>query len=105
MDVVTLGQAGPGVSRAGLGLMGMGHSELLLAEALRRVRLDEVFIQAKFGVQPVSAGQAVAVTALPGGPGRLRPPAVDCGRTGRSGRSHPAPSTRRRPGPCRTPAR
>jgi aryl-alcohol dehydrogenase-like predicted oxidoreductase len=75
MDAVTLGQAGPGVSRAGLGLMGMsgvygpadraesiatihaaldagitlldtgdfygmGHSELLLAEALRGVRRD-----------------------------------------------------------------
>jgi aryl-alcohol dehydrogenase-like predicted oxidoreductase len=86
MDAVTLGQAGPEVSRAGLGLMamsgvygpadraesiatiraaldagvtlldtgdfyGMGHSELLLAEALRGVRRDNAFIQVKFGAQ------------------------------------------------------
>jgi aryl-alcohol dehydrogenase-like predicted oxidoreductase len=84
MDVVTLGPAGPGISRVGLGFMGMsgvygpadgaesiatirpapdarmtlpdagdfygmGHNELLLAEALRGVRRDHVFIQLRFG--------------------------------------------------------
>ena len=83
MDTVTLGQGGPPVSRAGLGLTGMsgiygpadraesiatiraaldagitlldtgdfygmGHNELLPAQALRGVRRDSVFIQVKF---------------------------------------------------------
>ncbi len=101
MDAVTLGQAGPEVSRAGLGLMGMsgtygpadraesiatiraaldagitlldtgdfygmGHSELLLAEALRGVRRDSVFIQVKFGAQRDPAGAFVGYDTSPG---------------------------------------
>jgi aryl-alcohol dehydrogenase-like predicted oxidoreductase len=100
MDVVTLGQAGPGVSRAGLGLMGMsgvygpadraesiatihaaldagitlldtgdfygmGHNELLLAEALRGVRRDTVFIQLKFGAQRDPGGAFLGNDARP----------------------------------------
>jgi hypothetical protein len=45
------------------------------------------------------------VTALPGGRGRLRPPAAGCGRRGRSGRSRPPPSTRRVEGSVSRPAR
>ena len=102
MDAVTLGQAGPEVSRAGLGLMGMsgvygpadraesiatihaaldagitlldtgdfygmGHSELLLAEALRGVRRDQVFIQVKFGAQREPGGGFVGYNASPAG--------------------------------------
>jgi aryl-alcohol dehydrogenase-like predicted oxidoreductase len=100
MDAVTLGQAGPEVSRAGLGLMGMsgvygpadraesiatihaaldagitlldtgdfygmGHSELLLAEALRGVRRDNVFIQVKFGAQRDPRGAFLGYDASP----------------------------------------
>ena len=100
MDAVTLGQAGPEVSRAGLGLMGMsgvygpadraesiatihaaldagitlldtgdfygmGHSELLLAEALRGVRRDNVFIQVKFGAQRDPRGRSSDMTPAP----------------------------------------
>ena len=100
MDVVTLGQAGPEVSRAGLGLMGMsgvygpadraesiatihaaldagitlldtgdfygmGHNELLLAEALRGVRRDTVFIQLKFGAQRDPGGAFLGYDASP----------------------------------------
>ena len=100
MDAVTLGRAGPGVSRAGLGLMGMsgvygpagraesiatihaaldagitlldtgdfygmGHSELLLAEALRVVRRDHVFIQVKFGAQRDPGGGFIGYNASP----------------------------------------
>jgi aryl-alcohol dehydrogenase-like predicted oxidoreductase len=100
MDVVTLGQAGPEVSRAGLGLMGMsgvygpadraesiatihaaldagitlldtgdfygmGHNELLLAEALRGVRRDDVFIQVKFGAQRDPGGAFLGYDASP----------------------------------------
>jgi aryl-alcohol dehydrogenase-like predicted oxidoreductase len=100
MDVVTLGQAGPEVSRAGLGLMGMsgvygpadraesiatihaaldagitlldtgdfygmGHSELLLAEALRGVPRDDVFIQVKFGAQRDPGGAFLGYDASP----------------------------------------
>ncbi|HEY2490881.1 MAG TPA: aldo/keto reductase [Streptosporangiaceae bacterium] len=100
MDAVTLGQAGPEVSRAGLGLMGMsgvygpadraesiatihaaldagitlldtgdfygmGHSELLLAEALRGVRRDNVFIQVKFGAQRDPSGAFLGYDASP----------------------------------------
>jgi aryl-alcohol dehydrogenase-like predicted oxidoreductase len=100
MDVVTLGHAGPGVSRAGLGLMGMsgvygpadraesiatihaaldagitlldtgdfygmGHNELLLAEALRGVRRDTVFIQLKFGAQRDPGGAFLGNDARP----------------------------------------
>jgi aryl-alcohol dehydrogenase-like predicted oxidoreductase len=100
MDAVTLGQAGPEVSRAGLGLMGMsgvygpadraesmatihaaldagitlldtgdfygmGHSELLLAEALRGVRRDTVFIQVKFGAQRDPRGAFLGYDASP----------------------------------------
>ena len=101
MDAVTLGQAGPEVSRVGLGLMGMsgtygpadrtesiatvraaldagitlldtgdfygmGHSELLLAEALRGVRRDSVFIEVKFGAQRDPAGAFIGYDASPG---------------------------------------
>jgi aryl-alcohol dehydrogenase-like predicted oxidoreductase len=101
MDAVTLGQAGPEVSRVGLGLMGMsgtygpadrtesiatiraaldagitlldtgdfygmGHSELLLAEALRGVRRDSVFIEVKFGAQRDPAGAFMGYDASPG---------------------------------------
>jgi aryl-alcohol dehydrogenase-like predicted oxidoreductase len=100
MDAVTLGQAGPEVSRVGLGLMGMsgvygpadraesiatihaaldagitlldtgdfygmGHSELLLAEALRGVRRDNVFIQVKFGAQRDPRGAFLGYDASP----------------------------------------
>jgi aryl-alcohol dehydrogenase-like predicted oxidoreductase len=100
MDAVTLGRAGPGVSRAGLGLMGMsgvygpadraesiatihaaldagitlldtgdfygmGHSELLLAEALRGVGRDDVFIQVKFGAQRDPGGGFIGYNASP----------------------------------------
>ncbi len=100
MDAVTLGQAGPEVSRAGLGLMGMsgiygpadraesiatiraaldagitlldtgdfygmGHNELLLAEALRGVRRDSVFIGVKFGAQRDPGGAFVGYDASP----------------------------------------
>ena len=100
MDAVTLGQACPEVSRAGLGLMGMsgvygpadraesiatihaaldagitlldtgdfygmGHSELLLAEALRGVRRDNVFIQVKFGAQRDPRGAFLGYDASP----------------------------------------
>jgi len=100
MDAVTLGQAGPEVSRAGLGLMGMsgvygpadraesiatihaaldagitlldtgdfygmGHSELLLAEALRGVRRDNAFIQVKFGAQRDPRGAFLGYDASP----------------------------------------
>ena len=100
MNTVTLGQAGPEVSRAGLGLMGMsgiygpadrsesiatiraalgagitlldtgdfygmGHSELLLAEALRGVPRKSVFIQGKFGAQRDPAGAFVGYDASP----------------------------------------
>jgi aryl-alcohol dehydrogenase-like predicted oxidoreductase len=100
MDAVTLGQAGPEVSRAGLGLMGMsgvygpadraesiatihaaldagitlldtgdfygmGHNELLLAEALRGVRRDHVFIQVKFGAQRDPRGAFLGYDASP----------------------------------------
>ena len=100
MDAVTLGRAGPGVSRAGLGLMGMsgvygpadraesiatihaaldagitlldtgdfygmGHNELLLAEALRGVRRDQVFIQVKFGAQREPGGGFVGYNTSP----------------------------------------
>ena|SRR5215472_6466255 len=100
MDAVTLGRAGPGVSRAGLGRMdmsgvygpadraesiatiraaldaritlldtgnfyGMGHSELLLAEALRGVRRDNVFIQVKFGAQRDPGGGFIGYHASP----------------------------------------
>jgi aryl-alcohol dehydrogenase-like predicted oxidoreductase len=100
MNAVTLGQAGPEVSRAGLGLMGMsgvygpadraesiatihaaldagitlldtgdfygmGHSELLLAEALRGVRRDNVFIQVKFGAQRDPRGAFLGYDASP----------------------------------------
>jgi aryl-alcohol dehydrogenase-like predicted oxidoreductase len=100
MDAVTLGRAGPEVSRAGLGLMGMsgvygpadraesiatiraaldagialldtgdfygmGHSELLLAEALRGVRRDDVFVQVKFGSQRDPGGAFVGHDASP----------------------------------------
>ena len=100
MDAVTLGQACPEVSRAGLGLMGMsgvygpadraesiatihaaldagitlldtgdfygmGHSELLLAEALRGVRRDDVFIQVKFGAQRDPGGAFLGYDASP----------------------------------------
>jgi aryl-alcohol dehydrogenase-like predicted oxidoreductase len=100
MNTVTLGQAGPEVSRAGLGLMGMsgvygpadraesiatiraaldagitlldtgdfygmGHNELLLAEALRGVRRDSVFIQVKFGAQRDPAGAFIGYDASP----------------------------------------
>jgi aryl-alcohol dehydrogenase-like predicted oxidoreductase len=100
MDAVTLGQAGPEVSRVGLGLMGMsgiygpadraesiatihaaldagvtlldtgdfygmGHNELLLAEALRGVRRDRVFIQVKFGAQREPAGGFIGYDASP----------------------------------------
>ena len=100
MDVVTLGQAGPEVSGAGLGLMGMsgvygpadraesiatihaaldagitlldtgdfygmGHNELLLAEALRGVRRDTVFIQLKFGAQRDPGGAFLGYDASP----------------------------------------
>jgi len=100
MDAVTLGQAGPEVSRAGLGIMGMsgvygpadraesiatihaaldagitlldtgdfygmGHSELLLAEALRGVRRDNVFIQVKFGAQRDPRGAFLGYDASP----------------------------------------
>lgn len=100
MDAVRLGQAGPEVSRAGLGLMsmsgvygpadraesiatihaaldagltlldtgdfyGMGHSELLLAEALRGVRRDRAFIQVKFGAQRDPGGAFVGYDASP----------------------------------------
>jgi aryl-alcohol dehydrogenase-like predicted oxidoreductase len=102
MDAVTLGRAGPGVSRAGLGLMGMsgvygpadraesiatihaaldagitlldtgdfygmGHNELLLAEALRGVGRDRVFIQVKFGAQREPGGGFVGYNASPAG--------------------------------------
>jgi aryl-alcohol dehydrogenase-like predicted oxidoreductase len=101
MDAVKLGQAGPEVSRVGLGLMGMsgtygpadrtesiatiraaldagitlldtgdfygmGHSELLLAEALRGVRRDSVFIEVKFGAQRDPAGAFMGYDASPG---------------------------------------
>ena len=101
MDAVTLGQAGPEVSRVGLGLMGMsgtygpadrtesiatiraaleagitlldtgdfygmGHSELLLAEALRGVRRDSVFIEVKFGAQRDPGGAFMGYEASPG---------------------------------------
>jgi aryl-alcohol dehydrogenase-like predicted oxidoreductase len=100
MDAVTLGRAGPEVSRAGLGLMGMsgvygpadraesiatihaaldagitlldtgdfygmGHNELLLAEALRGVRRDQVFIQVKFGAQREPGGGFVGYNTSP----------------------------------------
>jgi aryl-alcohol dehydrogenase-like predicted oxidoreductase len=100
MDAVTLGRAGPEVSRAGLGLMGMsgvygpadraesiatihaaldagitlldtgdfygmGHSELLLAEALRGVPRDDVFIQVKFGAQRDPGGAFLGYDASP----------------------------------------
>jgi aryl-alcohol dehydrogenase-like predicted oxidoreductase len=74
MNTVTLGRAGPEVSRAGLGLItlldtgdfyGMGHSELLLAEALRGVRRDGVFIQVKFGAQRDPAGAFIGYDARP----------------------------------------
>lgn len=100
MDAVTLGRAGPEVSRAGLGLMGMsgvygpadraesiatiraaldagitlldtgdfygmGHNELLLAEALRGVRRDDVFIQVKFGAQRDPGGGFIGYDASP----------------------------------------
>ncbi len=100
MNTVTLGKAGPEVSRAGLGLMGMsgvygpadraesiatiraaldagitlldtgdfygmGHNELLLAEALRGVRRDSVFLQVKFGAQRDPAGAFIGYDASP----------------------------------------
>jgi aryl-alcohol dehydrogenase-like predicted oxidoreductase len=100
MDKVTLGRAGPEVSRAGLGLMGMsgvygpadraesiatihaaldagitlldtgdfygmGHSELLLAEALRGVPRDSVFIQVKFGGQREPGGAFIGYDTSP----------------------------------------
>ena len=100
MDTVTLGQGGPPVSRAGLGLMGMsgiygpadraesiatihaaldagitlldtgdfygmGHNEMLLAEALRGVPRDSVFICVKFGGQRDPAGAFLGFDASP----------------------------------------
>jgi aryl-alcohol dehydrogenase-like predicted oxidoreductase len=44
---------------------GMGHSELLLAEALRGVRRDNVFIQVKFGAQRDPSGAFLGYDASP----------------------------------------
>ena len=44
---------------------GMGHSELLLAEALRGVRRDSVFIQVKFGAQRIPRGRSSDTTPAP----------------------------------------
>src|SRR6201990_1511813 len=44
---------------------GMGHSELLLAEALRGVRRDNVFIQVKFGAQRDPRGAFLGYDASP----------------------------------------
>jgi aryl-alcohol dehydrogenase-like predicted oxidoreductase len=44
---------------------GSGHNELLLAEALRGVPRDSVFIQVKFGVQRDPAGRLVGRDASP----------------------------------------
>jgi aryl-alcohol dehydrogenase-like predicted oxidoreductase len=100
MEMVTLGNNGPLVSRVGLGLMGMsgiygaadegeslatiqaavdagitlldtgdfygmGHNELLLNRALRRVPRDQVFIQVKFGGQRSPAGDFIGHDASP----------------------------------------
>jgi aryl-alcohol dehydrogenase-like predicted oxidoreductase len=100
MQQVPLGQGGPMVSRAGLGLMamsgiygpaeeagsiltiraaldagitlldtgdfyGMGHNELLLRDALRPGKREQVFIAVKFGAQRDPGGAFVGYDASP----------------------------------------
>src|SRR5258708_15071882 len=44
---------------------GMGHNELLLRDALRERKREELFIQVKFGAQRDPAGQWIRLDARP----------------------------------------